>query len=158
MNIVLAIFCRGSDRAFTYPWFIRGFTRSRWAHVCVSDGEVVLNPTREGIRYFSLAEFDHHNAEWFTFVTPRNPDLKGIGERLHDWRLSPIRTSLHYLTRGFFPSLDCVTITASALRAAGLAVPDGIVSPEDLYEWAKFVAPFSARSSAFHVGGDCQTV
>lgn len=129
---VFIAFCkpwrRTDRRRRTAAMLTRALTRSDLTHVAVSDGEAVISPTFEGVRYYSHLNFFQHFPTIDSTIAVRVDRVADLG-RYDDSKLSITRSLLKHLTAGLAPADDCVTIASSILRYGGVNVPRYITSP-----------------------------
>lgn len=128
-NQVIHIFlCRGlrTSRLSWRAWgaTIRTFSRSPGEHLCIGDGNVVVDPLYGGHRLWDFDGFvrKYPIASRFFVPAPLKIDLtafEGYQRRIPPWK------PLAYWLTGWpaFATDDCVGTTLLCLRAAGLNPP-----------------------------------
>jgi len=125
---------------------IRWITRSAISHVLIEYDDVVLDPMFTRNKYWPADTFKKKypgRRVHFTFQSDKPVDLK-------KWEQSKDRGAvvasvwgttfrlILFFSRGRIRlSEDCVSMGTDALRTAGITVPVGIVSPQQLMNWLK---------------------
>jgi len=123
---------------------IRWITRSAITHVLIEYDDVVLDPMFTRNKYWPADTFEKKypgRRVFFRFQSDKPLDLA-------KWEqckpMSPITASVWgttfrlilFFSRGRIRfSEDCVSIAVDALSSAGIEVPTGIVSPQQLLNW-----------------------
>lgn len=105
------------------------------AHVAVGCNGVVLDPHISGNRFWPLIAFTLAYPTLlgcYEVPTPRPPDLDRFPPR---GPKSPWPTILRWLTRGRWPTEDCVAVAVDVLRHAGVDVPPRTYNPRQLAAW-----------------------
>lgn len=155
MHECYVLFCEGSGEVFGLPWWVRMFTGSRWAHVAISDGEVVLNATPDGLLYVPMTAFlenRHDHIEIVRLLTPRQLEFEPEIESELSRMSCAFRVGLSYLTLGIVPSRDCVKQVWLRLLCCGFEVYPAPLCPQDLYDYLiqRGFHAKPARSADFH--------
>ena len=138
------ILLRFPQRSFYWllSYLIRKVTRCQWAHVCIGDGEVVLDPGLRGNRFWSHYVFLACYPTLIDgFVLPISNDLDldscqagGPKQILPTWKLYG-RVALRWWTCGWVQTEDCVCVCVKLLRVGGVRISPRIFSPRQLHTW-----------------------
>jgi len=116
-------------------WFIRFVTRFPYGHVCIGDGQVVLDVTYCGDRFWPHIRFclfypTLSCAFALPLARPMRLDAHIIRSSNRIWP-----TFWRWWTFGAAQSDDCVCAIRNLLLDAGRAVPTYIVTPRQLFRW-----------------------
>lgn len=120
-------------------WLVRFLTRCDLAHVAIGDGRVVLDPAIVGNRYWPFEAYllGYPTRAWlFTVPCDRCIELGLYEERPPRWKPA-IPTFMRWITRGLWPTRDCVAIARECLVRGGLDVPRTVVTPAHLFDYLR---------------------
>jgi len=119
-------------------WIYRLVTGTRFDHVAISDGEIVLDQTLAGPIVFTRDEFEcvpRGVRVVCVISTDRVAELESVWK---PGRVGVFRAALRWLTRGRFRSNDCVEVATRYLQVGGIMVDRWIGTPGDLYRWIQW--------------------
>jgi hypothetical protein len=114
-------------------------TRSPISHTAIGFENQVLDPSIGGNLYWPLSAFvlGYKGLSWvFSVPVPLPPRLLDFVESPR--RPKPILpTLIRWVSRGLFPTRDCVQVVCRCLRDAGLPVPNRMTTPAQLFDWLR---------------------
>lgn len=124
-----------SIRSYIGSSLVRICTISRWCHVSIGSGDVVLDPSMRGDLFWPTLGFLETYptlGEIYVVRCPFTPQVKHHRPLMgRSW----LRALLCTLSRGRIQSRDCVQVVCNHLRVAGLDVPKRITTPRQLRRW-----------------------
>ena len=126
---------RGSHRTLTSK-LIAWITRCEFIHVAVGSSDVVMTVSERGVHYWPFDPFVEYypGVTWAVAVpSSRSPHIE---QRLvRPCRRLPML--LRWITRGMWPSNDCVTSTREVLRSVGVEAPRTVTTPGQMFDWLR---------------------
>lgn len=115
-------------------WLVSVFSRSPIVHCAVECDGRILNPSLTG-----TSTHDADTVRWAFSWAIEVPGVADLNSHIEDppRPKNIINSLMRWLTRGRWPSHDCVTITSSLLMSAGVVVPRRITTPALLFTWLR---------------------
>jgi len=134
-RVVTVYFCGYVGERFGLGWWIEKCTGWENTHVCIGDGEVVLDSLDRGDRFWPQTVFEakYPIARIAVDIDVEfDPQLEAVGCRRAP-RNKWLRL-LRWVTFGMTPVDDCVSSVAKALRLAGVDVPRRVTTPGEIWD------------------------
>lgn len=136
-HTAFVFFAAHRGRRWSMSWWIAALTRSPLVHCAISDGEIVIDPSCDGEKMWghALYAMRYPDLVWCIEVPVHaNMELARWQDRRPK---SAVPSLLRWLTRGLWPTKDCVQLVLSALRRGKIATPRRMVGPGDLFDWLR---------------------